>query len=81
MVSYIFGVRYDITKIVELCNSRGIVVVEDIAEDYRGPKESGHPGAALSLFSFGTIKIDTAFGCSVGVVRNCNDVYEKMKQD
>lgn len=35
----------------------------------------------MSLFSFGTIKIDTAFGCAVGVVRNNHEIYEKMQRD
>ncbi len=80
MVSYLYGVRYDITAIIELCNKYGVIVVEDIAEDYRGPKENGHPDAALSLFSFGTIKIDTGLGGGVGVIRRNEPLYLKMKK-
>lgn len=80
MVSYLYGVRFNVDAIAKLCQKHDILLVEDIAEDYRGPKENGHPEAALSVFSFGTIKIDTAFGGGIGVVRNQPDLYNRMMQ-
>ena len=79
MVSYIFGAEYDITDIVNVAKKHNIMVIEDSAESFHGPSSTGHPGADLSLFSFGTIKINTSYGGSLAVIRNNEVLYRKMK--
>jgi len=78
ILAYIYGVRYDIDDIIDFCKENNIQVIEDIAESYEGPKESGNPRADMSVFSFGSIKTDTAFGGGVAVIRNNPSLYNKM---
>jgi len=79
MISYIYGVVYPIDEILKFCNDRNIILIEDIAESYKGNNYIGHPSAALSLFSFGSIKRYSAFGGALAFVRN-KKVYEEMNK-
>lgn len=60
MLSYVFGVGYDIEPILKLAKKHNLFVVEDLAETFSSNKYNGHPEADVSLFSFGTIKYNTA---------------------
>jgi dTDP-4-amino-4,6-dideoxygalactose transaminase len=46
------------------------LVIEDCAQAYVGNRYHGHPGADVSMFSFGPIKTNTALGGGVMVVRD-----------
>lgn len=78
MVSYIYGVKYNIDQIIQFCKEKGILVVEDIAESYTGPKYTGNPDAIMSLFSFGSIKRFTAFGGALSFIRD-PEIFKKME--
>lgn len=80
MVSYLFGCEYDITEIIKVAKKHNLMVIEDSAESFHGPQSTGHPDADLSLYSFGTIKINTSYGGCLTIVRNNDALYRKMKQ-
>ena len=79
MISYLFGAEYDITDIINVAKKHNIMVIEDSAESFHGPQSTGHPKADVSLFSFGTIKINTSYGGSLTIIRNNEVLYRKMK--
>ncbi len=69
VVAHLFGGRMDLAPLLEVCGRRGLPLVEDCAQAYAGPIDSGHPGALASLFSFGAIKTATALGGALTRVR------------
>lgn len=54
-------------------------MIEDVAESFVGPQWNGTPGATLTIFSFGAIKIQTCIYGGVGVIRDDEALYESMK--
>lgn len=69
LVAHLFGGRLDLTPIAEWCRRHGLPLIEDCAQSYRGPGDTGSAGAEASLFSFGPIKTGTAFGGGLVRVR------------
>lgn len=57
MFAYLYGVSYDISPVVPFLQERNIDILEDVAESFTGPKNTGHPGSTLTMFSFGAIKV------------------------
>jgi len=70
IISYVYGATFDSQSIIDWAHSHNIVVIEDMAESFKGNKFTGNLDADFSLFSFGTIKTCTAFGGSIMVVRD-----------
>lgn len=58
---------------------RNIDVIEDVAESFIGPQWNGTPGVTLTMFSFGAIKIQTCVYGGVGVIRDDEALFNKMK--
>jgi len=79
MFAYLFGIQYDISAILPFLKERGIDVLEDVAESFTGLDFNGTEGATLTLFSFGAIKIQTCVYGAVGIVRDNDALYGKMK--
>ena len=79
VLTHPFGTRLDVAPAVAIARARGIAVVEDCAQAYRGPGWTGHPDADLSLFSFGPMKTATALGGAVAHVRN-PETLERMRR-
>jgi len=79
MLSYVWGVNFNIDKIIQLAKKHNLYVIEDLAETFTSTKYNGHPEADISLFSFGTIKYNTALNGAITVVRNNDVLYRKMK--
>jgi dTDP-4-amino-4,6-dideoxygalactose transaminase len=78
--AYLFGVLYDISEIVPFAKERGLDIIEDCAQSFNGPQNfNGSPGATLTMFSFGTIKVQTAIYGGIGIVRNDDDLFNTMK--
>ena len=77
LLSYIYGIVYPIEEILAVCAEKGILVVEDIAESYKGNDYIGHNKAIMSLFSFGSIKRSTSFTGALAFVRD-KPIYLKM---
>ena len=79
VLTHPFGARLDIAPAIALARARGIAVVEDCAQAYRGPAWTGHPDADLTLFSFGPMKTATALGGAVAHVRD-PETLERMRR-
>ena len=62
LVAHLFGARADLEPLAHVCRTHGLVLIEDCAQSFRGPDDSGSPLADVSLFSFGAIKTATALG-------------------
>ena len=69
VLTHLFGARVEVEPAVAVALRHGVAVVEDCAQAYAGPGWSGHPQADLTLFSFGPMKIATAFGGAIVRVR------------
>lgn len=79
LVAHLFGGRLDLAPVVERCRQHGLVLIEDCAQSFRGPGDTGSPAADASLFSFGPIKTATAFGGGLVRVRD-PDVLSRMRR-
>ncbi|MBI2945806.1 MAG: DegT/DnrJ/EryC1/StrS family aminotransferase [Candidatus Wallbacteria bacterium] len=44
MAAHLFGGRVELEPILALTRPRGIMVIEDAAQAFRGPRNLGHPG-------------------------------------
>jgi len=62
LVSHIFGSIADMSDILSFAEKHGLKVIEDCAEAYCGPDYTGDDRSDISLFSFGSIKTETALG-------------------
>lgn len=80
MFAYLFGIRFDITEIATYCKERKIDVIEDVAQSFSGTERfNGHPLAKMTMFSMGLIKIQTAIYGGVTVIRDDDELFNKMK--
>jgi perosamine synthetase len=70
VVSHVFGAIADMRPVCEVALAHGLLVCEDCAEAYCGPRYRGHELSDVSLFSFGTIKTETALGGALLRVRD-----------
>jgi perosamine synthetase len=78
VVSYMYGIIYDIKKIAEYCHKRGIDVIEDASEAFSGISTPGSQYADFTLLSFGMLRHYTSFGGAIWVIRRDNETYNKM---
>jgi perosamine synthetase len=62
LVAHLFGARADLEPLAEVSRRHGLLLIEDCAQSFRGPDDTGSPLADISLFSFGAIKTATALG-------------------
>lgn len=62
LVAHLFGSRMPLDAIANLARTHDLVFFEDAAQAFVGDDYRGHEGAALSMFSFGSIKSFTALG-------------------
>ena len=79
LAAHLFGGRLDIEPLIEFAAERGFVVIEDCAQAFAGTSYQGHPNADASMFSFGTIKNNTALGGAAIRVRDKNTL-ENMRR-
>ena len=79
IVTHIFGKWFDVTPFIEIAKQHNIQFIEDIAEGFCGFDHVGHQDSDLSLFSFGSIKYSTAFGGSIGKVKD-KILFNKMQE-
>ena len=70
VVAHLFGGHVDLRALADICARAGIVLVEDCAQAYDGPPDTGDPRAAVSMFSFGILKTSTALGGAILTVRD-----------
>ena len=70
LVAHLFGGRMDLTDVARFARERGLLLVEDCAQAFQGPKRMGDPAADVSMYSFGTLKTSTALGGAILRVRD-----------
>ena len=78
LVAHLFGGRMDLGGIARFARDRGLLLVEDCAQAFQGPKRMGDPASDVSMYSFGTLKTSTALGGAVLRVRD-REVLERMR--
>ena len=70
VIAYVHGVTYDCTYIAEALKGTGIEILEDCAQSFRSIYAfRGSSHAAMSMFSFGTIKHNSAGAGAVTIFR------------
>jgi perosamine synthetase len=79
LVAHLFGGRFDLGPVAAFARRRGLLLVEDCAQAFRGPGDPGDPLADVSMFSFGSIKTASAVGGAVLRVRDPG-LLEKMRR-
>lgn len=79
VIAHLYGGRIDLGAIAELCERRGVPLLEDCAQAFCSPNDSGSANALVSLFSFGPLKTCTALGGGVAVVRDVK-LLDRMRQ-
>jgi dTDP-4-amino-4,6-dideoxygalactose transaminase len=70
VVAHLFGGHADMGPLSDLCRANGLILVEDCAQAYQGPPDTGDEHAAVSMFSFGILKTATALGGALLTVRD-----------
>ena len=80
VISFVFGVKYDLGPISELAKKHNLIIFEDCAESFTGRSYTGDPNSDVSVFSFGPIKHATAFGGAVMIVNNNSKLVAKMRR-
>ena len=70
VVAHLFGGHVDLNPIASLCRRHGILLVEDCAQAFDGPRDTGDGLADVSMFSFGILKTSTALGGAMLTVRD-----------
>lgn len=79
LAAHLFGGRMDLTGVSGFARRHGILLFEDCAQAFQGPREMGSPLSDVSMFSFGPIKTATALGGAIFRVRDPL-VREKMRK-
>lgn len=70
LVAHLFGGHVDLAPLAALARRHHLLVIEDCAQAFAGPGDTGNDLADVSLFSFGPIKTATALGGALVRVRN-----------
>ena len=79
IMAWVFGSYCNPEELYRLCKQYNIYIVEDMAETFFDINYNGSPMADISIFSFGTIKLNTALGGALNIVRGDEAIYRKMK--
>lgn len=69
VVAHLFGGRVDLAGTARVCRTHRLLLVEDCAQAFQGPEDTGDPLADVSMFSFGVLKTATALGGAMLTVR------------
>ncbi len=69
LLAHLYGARVETQPLADACRTAGLVFVEDCAQAYLGRLELSD-GADAALYSFGPIKLATALGGAVAIVRD-----------
>lgn len=79
LVAHLFGSRMPLDEIVAIASERNLLLLEDCAQANDGTSFRGHSEATVSMFSFGSIKRQTALGG--GLLRFHDPVFaERVRQ-
>ncbi|TMC32203.1 MAG: hypothetical protein E6J28_14820, partial [Chloroflexi bacterium] len=72
VVAHLFGGHVHLAPLAAICRRHGILLVEDCAQSFAGPPDTGDELAAVSMFSFGILKTATALGGAMRAVGRCS---------
>lgn len=72
VIAHLFGARLDLAPYADFCRRYNLVLIEDCAQAWAGPQDTGDSLADVSMFSFGTIKSATAYGGAVFYIRRAD---------
>jgi perosamine synthetase len=78
LVAHLFGGRMDLGGVAKFARERGLLLVEDCAQAFKGLERMGDPLADVSMYSFGTLKTSTALGGAILRVRD-REVLDRMR--
>ncbi len=78
VVAHLFGGLIDLAPLADVCRHHGVLLVEDCAQAFRGPADTGDPRADVSMFSFGILKTATALGGALFRVRDLS-LLDRMR--
>lgn len=65
VIAHLWGGLVDLTEIAEIARENGVLLIEDCAQAFVGTEFWGDHRADVSMFSFGSIKTNTALGGAV----------------
>jgi len=68
----------DLGGVAKFARERGLLLVEDCAQAFKGLERMGDPLADVSMYSFGTLKTSTALGGAILRVRD-REVLDRMR--
>ena len=90
LFGHVFGITYDPAPYAEFLQGRNIDIIEDCAQSFKSLDVfRGSPLATMTMFSFGTIKHNTAFYGAVTIIREppnlakrevCSDLHARMSK-
>jgi dTDP-4-amino-4,6-dideoxygalactose transaminase len=78
LIAHLFGGHAEMEPILDLARRHDLRTIEDCAQAFAGIEYQGHPEADASMFSFGTIKSNTALGGAVLRVRD-SEILAQMR--
>jgi perosamine synthetase len=70
VIAHLFGTRLHLDPVIQIARQHNLTIIEDCAQGFESCRYDGHPGADVTMFSFGPIKTITAFGGAVFCVRD-----------
>ena len=70
VIAHLWGGLCDMDEIADIAREHDLLLIEDCAQAYVGNEFTGDPRADVSMFSFGSIKTNTALGGGVLRVSN-----------
>jgi perosamine synthetase len=79
LVAHLWGRRIDLESVFHFAAQHRLPLIEDCAEAFCGLVYRGDPRSDLSLFSFGSIKIATAFGGAMVRVKDAHTLKEMRR--
>jgi len=80
LVAHLWGKRIALDTALKFARHHNLSFIEDCAEAYSGPDYRGDDRSDIALFSFGSIKVGTAFGGALVRVPNDRIVLDRMRQ-
>ncbi len=78
VVAHLWGGLVDLSEIAEIARENDLLLIEDCAQAFVGTESWGDHRADVSMFSFGSIKTNTALGGAIFRVGDSN-LYRRLQ--
>ena len=79
LVTQLYGRRYNIDDILEVTKKNNLLLIEDCAQTFSGPKCLQYVKSDVSFFSFGSIKNTSCLGGALSFVKS-PEILHRMKR-